>query len=192
MIAAAERVAAIIESGGVLSSGGAFADRGVTIIENFAPYVFEGSGSVERWSRHMRAHLIGVAALRHAFGPAQDFSRIGDEVYFSLPTNWRGLKGGAPFVEDGGWAFELTGQGGRWRVRGYGWPSPAQRRCSRGRPAEARRNVSQGACGSANWSRATRRCFSATAQIRRWRASSHGAPRRPTRRAASSSAMRPA
>ena len=121
MIAAAERVAAIIESGGVASPRGVFAERGVTIIENFAPYVFEGSGAVARWSQRMRAHLAGVTALRHAFGPAQDFSRTGDHVYFSLPTNWRGLKGGVPFVEDGGWAFVLVRQGGGWKVRGYGW-----------------------------------------------------------------------
>ena len=121
MIAAAERVAALIESGGVASPKGAFADHDVTIIENFAPYVFEGSGSVERWSEQMRAHLAGVTALRHAFGPAQDFSRTGDEVYFSLPTTWRGLKHGKPFVENGGWAFVLTRRGGLWRVRSYGW-----------------------------------------------------------------------
>jgi RimJ/RimL family protein N-acetyltransferase len=121
MIAAAERVAAIIAGGALASPRDAFADHNVTIIENFAPYVFEGSGSVERWSEQMRAHLTGVTTLRHTFGPAQDFSRTGDEAYFSLPTNWRGLKHGKPFVEDGGWAFVLTRQGGLWRVRGYGW-----------------------------------------------------------------------
>jgi RimJ/RimL family protein N-acetyltransferase len=121
MIAAAERVAALIEGGGVAPPGDAFADRDVTIVENFAPFVFEGPGSVERWSEQMRAHLTGVTALRHIFGPAQDFSGAGDEVYFSLPTNWRGLKHGIPFAEDGGWAFVLARQGGLWRVRSYGW-----------------------------------------------------------------------
>ena len=121
MIAAAKRVAAVIESGGVAYARDAFADHNVTIIENFAPFVFEEPGSVERWSQRMRAHLTGITALRHTFGPAQDFSRAGDEVYFSLPTNWRGLKGGRPFVEDGGWAFVLIRQGALWRVRGYGW-----------------------------------------------------------------------
>jgi hypothetical protein len=121
MIAAAERVAAVIESGGVASAIDAFADHDVTIIENFAPFIFEGPGSVERWSAQMRAHLMGVTALRHTFGPAQDFSHAGAGVYFSLPTNWRGLKHGRPFVEDGGWAFVLARHGGFWRVRGYGW-----------------------------------------------------------------------
>jgi len=121
MIAAAERVAAIIESGGVASPGDAFADHDVTIIENFAPYVFDGPDAVGRWAEQMRAHLTGVTGLRHTFGPAHDFSRAGDDVYFSLPTNWRGLKNGTPFVEDGGWAFVLTRQSGPWRVRSYGW-----------------------------------------------------------------------
>lgn len=121
MIAAAGRVAAIIESGGLASPKDAFADRDVTIIENFPPYVFEGAGAVERWSDRMRAHLAGVTGLVHAFGPAQDFSRSGDDVYFSLPTTWRGVARGRPFVEHGGWAFVLTRQRGEWRVRGYGW-----------------------------------------------------------------------
>lgn len=121
MIAAAERVAAIIEGGGVASARDAFADRDVTIVENFAPYVFDGPDSVERWSEQMQAHLAGVTELRHTFGPAQDFSRAGAAVYFSLPTTWRGLKRGRPFIEDGGWAFVLTWQHGLWRVRAYGW-----------------------------------------------------------------------
>jgi hypothetical protein len=121
MIAAAERVAAIIESGGAASPDGVFADREVTIIENFAPYIFEGAGAVERWAERMRAHLAGVTALRHTFGRAHDFSRSGDDVYFSLPTTWRGLAAGKPFIEHGGWAFVLTRQSGLWRVRSYGW-----------------------------------------------------------------------
>jgi hypothetical protein len=121
MIAAAERVAAIIEGGAVAPPAGAFASHGVTIIENFAPFVFEGPGSIERWCEQMRAHLSGVTALRHTFGPGQDFSRRGDDVYFSLPTHWRGLKNGQPFAEDGGWAFVLTRHGDMWRVRAYGW-----------------------------------------------------------------------
>ena len=121
MIAAAERVAAFIESGGVASASSAFADREVTIVENFPPFVFTGAGAVERWSEGMRAHLVGLTALRHTFGPAQDFSRSGSEAYFSLPTTWRGVAQGKPFVEHGGWAFILIKERGRWRVRSYGW-----------------------------------------------------------------------
>jgi hypothetical protein len=121
MLEAAKRVAVFIESGGAAPLAGIFAQGGVTIIENFPPYVFEGPGAVARWSEGMRAHLAGVSSLRHTFGRGFDFSRAGEDVYFSLPTTWRGLDHGKPFIENGGWAFVLTRQSGEWRVRGYGW-----------------------------------------------------------------------
>jgi hypothetical protein len=121
MLAAAERVARFIASGGTASLSGVFVDDGVAIIENFAPYRFTGPDAVEAWSAGMRAHLAQVTALSHSFGLAQDFSRDGDDAFFSLPTTWRGLAGGVPFSEDGGWAFVLRRRDGAWRVAGYGW-----------------------------------------------------------------------
>ena len=121
MIAAARRVARTIETLDRTLPARTFATRNVTIIENFAPYLFEGPGAVGAWSKAMRAHLAGITALRHSFGRAHDFSRTGDQVYFSLPTTWRGIVRGKPFTEKGGWAFVLTKQKGVWRVRGYGW-----------------------------------------------------------------------
>ena len=86
-----------------------------------APFVFEGPGAVETWSKQLRVHLEGMTALQHTFGEAFDFSRSGDEVYFSLPTTWRGLNHGKAFEESGGWAFVLTREDGAWRVLAYGW-----------------------------------------------------------------------
>jgi hypothetical protein len=121
MMASASRVAAFIESGGTAPLEGVLADRDVAIIENFAPYLFVGPDAVARWSEGMRAHLVGISSLRHAFGPAFDFSRAGDEAYFSLPTTWRGVVRGKTFTETGGWSFVLVKQAGGWRVRAYGW-----------------------------------------------------------------------
>ena len=121
MMAVAERVAAFIATGGGSPPARLFAARDVTIVENFAPFVFEGPGAVETWSKQLRVHLEGMTALQHTFGEAFDFSRSGDEVYFSLPTIWRGLNNGKPFSESGGWAFVLTREEGEWRVLAYGW-----------------------------------------------------------------------
>jgi hypothetical protein len=121
MLAAAERVAQFIETGGETPVDAIFATGDVTIVENFAPYIFEGPGAVAGWSAGMRGHLTATSNLRHAFGPAYDFSRSGERVYFSLPTTWRGTSGGKAFTENGGWSFVLVQQGGAWRVRGYGW-----------------------------------------------------------------------
>jgi hypothetical protein len=121
MIAAASRVARYIETLNRALLMRTFASGYVTIVENFPPYLFEGPGAVGVWAKEMRAHLAGVTRLRHSFGPAHDFSRSGDQAYFSLPTIWRGIHHGKPFTENGGWAFVLTKQKGVWRVRGYGW-----------------------------------------------------------------------
>jgi hypothetical protein len=121
MIAAAGRVARYIETLDRTLPARIFADGNVTIVENFPPYLFDGPSAVGAWATEMRVHLAGITALRHSFGPARDFSRTGDDVYFSLPTTWRGIVHGKRFTEKGGWAFVLTKQKGVWRVRGYGW-----------------------------------------------------------------------
>ncbi len=127
MMAPVTRIARFIGSGGASSVSGAFADTGVTIIENFPPFVFAGADAVEAWSRGMRAHLSGLSDLRHVFGPAHNFSRAGDDAFFSLPTTWHGVANGQAFSEDGGWAFVLRREHGEWRVAGYGWAVTALR-----------------------------------------------------------------
>jgi hypothetical protein len=121
MMAPIERVAEFIASGGVGSPAEVFAGSDVTIIENFAPYLFTGVAAVETWALGMRAHLSGVTALRHGFGQPHNFSRSGDQVFLSLPTQWSGSVDGRAFTERGGWCFVLTKQGNEWRIRNYGW-----------------------------------------------------------------------
>jgi hypothetical protein len=99
----------------------AFASHDVVIVENFAPYVFDGPHAVQRWAEGMRSHVEPLDALAHRFGAAQDFSTSGDRAYFSLPTQWTGRAGTQDFVEDGGWSFVLLKENGVWRVLAYGW-----------------------------------------------------------------------
>ncbi|MEO6338544.1 MAG: hypothetical protein ABIO39_00780 [Caulobacteraceae bacterium] len=93
------------------------------IVENFAPYLFRGEDAVERWKAAFvaRVRALDLANLAASFGHAQDFSRSGDRVFFSLPTVWTGTAGGTAFRETGGWAFVLDGADGAWRIRSYAW-----------------------------------------------------------------------
>jgi hypothetical protein len=120
MMAPVEKIAHFIATGDDADLS-AFADRGVVIVENFAPYLFEGPGAVQRWANGMRIHTAATDALQHSFGPAIDFSTDGDRAYFSLPTHWTGRAGSTPFSEDGGWSFVLVRQKSEWRVLSYGW-----------------------------------------------------------------------
>jgi len=120
MMAPIEAIARFIKSGDEFCLQ-AFADEGVTILENFAPHLFSGSGSVNRWAESMHAHAKTLTELKHRFGPACDFRIEEDRAFFTLPTHWSGVTDGRPFDEDGGWAFLLIRQGGEWRVLSYGW-----------------------------------------------------------------------
>ena len=99
----------------------AFASHDVVIVENFAPYVFDGPQAVQGWAKGMRSHVEALSALAHRFGDAQNFSTSGDRAYFSLPTQWTGRAGTQGFIEEGGWSFVLVKEDGAWRVLGYGW-----------------------------------------------------------------------
>ena len=107
----------------------AFASDGLVIFENFAPFVFQGPGAFERWRDGFRRHATAgdLTELQHSFGPAQDVSLDDDTAYFVLPTTWTGRAHGRPFSEDGGWAFVLVRDQGRWRIRSYAWAVTAKR-----------------------------------------------------------------
>ena|ERR1700761_1824721 len=97
-----------------------FADD-VVIVENFAPYVFRGDDAIARWRSGFHEHAETLDGLTVTFGAAQDFSSDGETAYFVLPTTWKGRSNGWPFEEDGGWAFVLKKQAGRWKIAAYAW-----------------------------------------------------------------------
>ena len=114
-------IAAYIATGDDFHLDDVFSVAGVTIVEEFAPYLFEGPDAVTRWKAGMRQHAVGSEDLRSKFGDPQDFSVEKDRAFFTLPTSWRGSIHGTPFYEEGGWAFLLLREGERWRLRSYGW-----------------------------------------------------------------------
>ncbi len=127
MLDLAQRVARFIEILDDADIAGVFADRDVVIIENFAPYRFEGPKAVMSWAAGMRAHRVDTADLVHAFGTPQDFARAGDRRS-SRAANHMGKAPyrGTAFTETGGWAFVLVNTADApgtpsWRVQSYGW-----------------------------------------------------------------------
>jgi len=122
LLAPIEKVARFIETGdkNLLS---AFATKGVVILENFPPHLFEGEKAVDCWSQKILSwhEPSSDLVLKHSFGTVQDL-RIGDGIAFlSLSTHWIISENGDSFEEDGGWAFVLVIENGEWRVRSYGW-----------------------------------------------------------------------
>ena len=122
LLAPIEKVARFLETGDV-SLLSAFAKKGVVIIENFPPHLFEGDDAVKCWSEKILCWHKPPSdlVLRHSFGTVQDL-RVDDGLAFlSLSTHWTISQDGDSFEEDGGWAFILVQEDGEWRVRSYGW-----------------------------------------------------------------------
>ena len=122
LLAPIEKVARFLETGdeSLLS---AFAKKGVVIIENFPPHLFEGDDAVKRWSEKILSWHKPPSdlVLKHRFGTVQDL-RVSEGIAFlSLSTHWTISQDGDSFEEDGGWAFVLVQEDGEWRVRCYGW-----------------------------------------------------------------------
>ena len=110
-----------MESGDRTHLRGAFSTRGVTIVENFAPFIFSGDGVVARWSAGFLEHAREMSGLRATFGEAKDFGVRGARAYFALPTTWRGRDAGHAFIERGAWVFVLQRTGPAWRIAAYAW-----------------------------------------------------------------------
>jgi hypothetical protein len=99
----------------------AFVDDGLIIVEDFAPYVFSGKDAAAQWDAGFRRHAIPLKDLKFSFGPAHDFERTNDRVFFVLPTTWRGFYKDRRFEEHGAWSFVLKNTAGQWRILAYGW-----------------------------------------------------------------------
>ena len=95
----------------------------LTVMENFEPYLFTGTGAEQRWQQGFRSHAADghLSDLTADFGQAVNFERHKDRVYFSLPTTWKGKSGAQGFVEHGAWAFVLTSTRDGWRIQNYSW-----------------------------------------------------------------------
>jgi hypothetical protein len=120
MMAPIERLARFM-AGAADDPGALFAEGPVTILDNHAPFLFAGTGAGRRWAASFLSSHPDHEDLRHVFGPAQDFTAVGDTVFLSLPTTWTWRRGGEAFHETGGWAFVLRRQAGAWRIVCSGW-----------------------------------------------------------------------
>ena len=98
-----------------------FVDDGLVIVEDFAPYVFNGKDAAAQWDAGFRHHAVPLRDLKFSFSPAHDFERTGDRVFLVLPTTWRGFYKDRGFEEHGAWSFVLKNAAGQWRILAYGW-----------------------------------------------------------------------
>jgi ketosteroid isomerase-like protein len=94
---------------------------GAIIVDEFAPYVWTGAGSAQRWA----ADYMRDAGARGISGGRVDYSAPiqanGDDAtaYVVLPTTYRFVQRGARMAGRGNMTFVMRRDGERWRIASW-------------------------------------------------------------------------
>lgn len=103
---------------------------GAVIVDEFAPYMWTGSGSAQRWAAdYMRdAEARGISGGRVDYSAPSQASSDGHSAYIVLPTTYRFMQGGVRMAGAGSMTFAMTHVGTEWKIASWTYsgatPSP--------------------------------------------------------------------
>lgn len=95
--------------------------RGALIVDEFAPYVWTGPNSVQRWA----GDYAKDARTRGISGGRMDYARPiraisnGGSAYVILPTTYRFTQRGKRMAGKGSMTFVMTGGRGHWKIASW-------------------------------------------------------------------------
>ena len=94
---------------------------GALIIDEFAPFVWGGPGSVEKWlGDYARdAGARGISAGRVDYGKPVQATSDGNSAYIVLPTTYRFMQGGKKMAGPGSMTFVMARVGGDWKISSW-------------------------------------------------------------------------
>ena len=100
------------------------------IIDEFAPYVWAGAGTAQRWvadySRDAEAR--GISGGRVDYGAAVQAVSDGNSAYIVLPTTYSFTQNGRRMASPGHMTFVMSRDGGDWKIASWtysgGTPAP--------------------------------------------------------------------
>ena len=103
---------------------------GALIIDEFAPYVWGGAGSVQKWAGDYtkNAEVRGVTGGRMDYGKPIHAASDGSSAYIVLPTTYRFTMKGAKMAGAGSMTFVMNRVGDGWKIASWTYsgaePSP--------------------------------------------------------------------
>ena len=103
---------------------------GASIVDEFAPFVWTGSGSAQRWAGDYArdAAARGISGGRVDHGPPIRAESDGDNAYVVLPTVYRFVQHGTHMAGRGSMTFVMHHVGARWMIASWTYsgaaPSP--------------------------------------------------------------------
>lgn len=94
---------------------------GALIIDEFAPYVWGGSGSVQRWVEDYLkdAEARGISGGRIDYGKPIHAASNGNAAYIVLPTTYRFSQKGAKMAGGGSMTFVMTHIDSDWKISSW-------------------------------------------------------------------------
>lgn len=100
---------------------------GALIVDEFAPYVWTGSGSPQRWAGDYErdAAARGISGGRVDHGPAIRAESAGDSAYVVLPTVYRFVQHGTRMAARGTMTFVMRHVGANWMIASWTYSAPA-------------------------------------------------------------------
>jgi len=94
---------------------------GALIIDEFAPYVWGGSGSAQQWGTDYGkdAAARGISGGRIDYGKPLQAVSDGANAYIVLPTTYRFTQKGAKMAGAGSMTFVMSRTGGTWKISSW-------------------------------------------------------------------------
>ena len=129
----ADDIAAVISTfvgevnGGEIASALARFTADVTIVEDLAPYRWQGPEAGGHWLAAMAANAerMGVSSVIMDLGPAERIEVEGPAAYAIFAGTVVFDRPEGPLYESGRLTFALVDQGGAWRIAALTWTGEA-------------------------------------------------------------------
>jgi hypothetical protein len=94
---------------------------GALIVDEFAPFVWGGSGSVQKWGEDYGkdAAARGISNGRIDYGKPLNAASDGANAYIVLPTTYRFTQKGAKMAGAGSMTFVMSRAAGEWKISSW-------------------------------------------------------------------------
>lgn len=110
-------------TGDTKSAFAAYAAGEITIIDEFAPHLWQGTHAPQDWAAAYDKHsaATGVSDGNVTYGAPIVSNIEGDAAYVIIPTVYNYKEKGTAITEPGKMAFVLHLESGEWKIRAWTW-----------------------------------------------------------------------
>jgi ketosteroid isomerase-like protein len=108
---------------GDLAAAVALCTAQVHIIDDFAPFTWQGGDTCTGWATALAAadKAEGISNEKVTLGKPWTVTVAGDRGYAVYPTRYTYKKKGKPVTEQGVWTFALEKSSKGWQIAGWAW-----------------------------------------------------------------------